>query len=1028
VTAKRELRLALGLRGGVSLSVWIGGACAEVDELRTSVGSQEDVAPPFWKLLLDLTGHDAVAVDILAGASAGGLNAVIYAAAQIYGFPVGKLRDIWRKVGQIDAMVRPPGTDTPSLLLGDGFMLKQLEGELQRLAAEAATEGAEPALEARPRMDLFLTATLVEPVRRALPGEPNEPLFSDRFAAGFHFLNTGVSPWLSDFAADETEKRNTLSRLALAGRATSSFPFAFEPAAVWSSRPRSFSDEGRSPSSGDRVDMRDIFTEAYGHVSPQSADGDAFVVSDGGVLDNIPLGRALDAITTAPADRLTRRFLVYVQPGAPIGLEAARQKEEERAATRNALLVRRRSATAVVTGAIRTRVVSETIAGDLDMLEAHNRRIERAGRLRELTLGTLGSRAELLKIGELFWPYYRCRRGDADAQRVRALLDDPFSVLGKDVFPEPPSGVSYLAPLAHWSRSDREDLDGHLGSAITENLPSAWTDGSGTGALHGGADALVRTTRLLLEWARFVEANAARPADAEIAGQCKARLYRVLLFAERVLDAHRRIGWVTLASSRAPDEVVSVDVWSRDAVNQLDVLFQVDDALADTVVTQLNTPGVVVVESGRQDGLSQFRAASLSRLDELREGQIPASPSGVDIRDRVTDDVLSAVAATIASIEVELVPVAHRDPGARLNTVLAGTVPPPGRDSFAALEVACLEEHEAGLPGSRPVTFSRMSAGGSTPIGRSFRALLDDEPATNWMDNAVLAEPVVIPVDRKLAGNELKNFSAFLDERWRRNDWMWGHLDAVPTLVEMLVTSQTMVDAAREEVASRPVDSAADALLDRLHTIVVGSPDQAADDPASSWPAFREAALWQPKREAIAAEVRALAATAFANDEAAPSVAAIQTALAARRQWEVIADEMGDEPLSPQEAVQRAAQWAVGLETLKDLPPGYVAALGRRMFSVGRDAVEWNAAVTPVGPRVRYATRPAARIGTLGMRGLFGGLADRILIVGALVATLVGTVCTIVAGAFTRLGLVALVVALVGVLLLVWLSRPFRRA
>ena len=254
----------------------------------------------------------------------------------------------------------------------------------------------------------------------------------------------------------------------------------------------------------------------------------------------------------------------------------------------------------------------------------------------------------------------------------------------------------------------------------------------------------------------------------------------------------------------------------------------------------------------------------------------------MDIRDRVIDDVLSAIAATIASIEVEVVPVGHEDPGARLNTVLAGTVPPPGRSVFTALEVACLEEHEAGLPGSRPVTFSRMSAGGATPIGGSFRALLGDAPSMDWIDNAVLAEPVAIPVSQKLAGNELKNFSAFLNERWRRNDWMWGRLDAVPTLVEMLVTSQTMVDAARHELASRSVPEAADALLERLHAIVVGSPDRAAEDPASSWPAFRDAAVWRPKRDAIAAEVRTLAATAFANDEAAPSVAAIQTALAAR--------------------------------------------------------------------------------------------------------------------------------------------------
>ena len=260
--------------------------------------------------------------------------------------------------------------------------------------------------------------------------------------------------------------------------------------------------------------------------------------------------------------------------------------------------------------------------------------------------------------------------------------------------------------------------------------------------------------------------------------------------------------------------------------------------------------------------------------------------------------------------------------------MLAGTRPPPGRAVFTALEVACLEEHEAGLPGSRPVTFSRMSAGGTTPIGRSFRVLLGGAPSEEWIDNAVLAEPVVIPVSQKLAGNELKNFSAFLSERWRRNDWMWGRLDAVPTLVEMLVTSHTMVDAARDEVASRPVPEAAEALLERLRTIVVGAPERGASDPASSWPAFRDAAVWQPKREAIAAEVRTLVATAFANDEAAPSVAAIQTALAARRQWDVVAAEIGDEPLSPREAVERTARWAVGLETLKDLPPGYVRGAG----------------------------------------------------------------------------------------------------
>ena len=39
----------------------------------------------------------------------------------------------------------------------------------------------------------------------------------------------------------------------------------------------------------------------------------------------------------------------------------------------------------------------------------------------------------------------------------------------------------------------------------------------------------------------------------------------------------------------------------------------------------------------------------------------------------------------------------------------------------------------------------------------------------------------------KLAGNDLMNFAAFLRERWRENDWMWGRMDAVVTLVDVLV-------------------------------------------------------------------------------------------------------------------------------------------------------------------------------------------------------------------------------------------------
>jgi hypothetical protein len=62
----KELRLALGMRGGVSLAVWIGGACDEINRLCRAV--EDEAGGSFWKRMLDRSGYGAVAVDIMAGA------------------------------------------------------------------------------------------------------------------------------------------------------------------------------------------------------------------------------------------------------------------------------------------------------------------------------------------------------------------------------------------------------------------------------------------------------------------------------------------------------------------------------------------------------------------------------------------------------------------------------------------------------------------------------------------------------------------------------------------------------------------------------------------------------------------------------------------------------------------------------------------------------------------------------------------------------------------------------------------------
>jgi Protein of unknown function (DUF3376) len=57
---------------------------------------------------------------------------------------------------------------------------------------------------------------------------------------------------------------------------------------------------------------------------------------------------------------------------------------------------------------------------------------------------------------------------------------------------------------------------------------------------------------------------------------------------------------------------------------------------------------------------------------------------------------------------------------------------------------------------------------------------------------------------KKLAGTALFNFGAFLDERWRRNDIMWGRLDGAERLIKALLPmSDEATTTVREELVAR---------------------------------------------------------------------------------------------------------------------------------------------------------------------------------------------------------------------------------
>src|SRR6478609_11909965 len=110
----RELRLALVCYGGISLAVYMHGITKEIWRLaRASCAAREgEAGNGIYRLLLDEIRESSginlrVLVDILSGASAGGINAVFLAQAISTGQSLDPLTDMWMEHADVEALIEP---------------------------------------------------------------------------------------------------------------------------------------------------------------------------------------------------------------------------------------------------------------------------------------------------------------------------------------------------------------------------------------------------------------------------------------------------------------------------------------------------------------------------------------------------------------------------------------------------------------------------------------------------------------------------------------------------------------------------------------------------------------------------------------------------------------------------------------------------------------------------------------------------------------------------------------------------------
>jgi patatin-related protein len=351
---EKELRIALVCYGGVSLAVYMHGITKEIwrlarasQRVHSSAPREADDAPvdDVYSALLSTISREAdtdirVLVDILAGASAGGINAVFLGHAIATGDALDPLTDLWLDSADIDKLLAPGGNAMSRIAklaaVPVAWALTQRAGTIDKTVEPGHRAEIKAKLANLVRAPWFappfggpeLTNLLLQAFDAMAKGPKGAPLLPDYQPLDLFVTVTDFHGYAEQLRLNsppeviETEHRLTLAfqdaggearrladpaELVYAARATASFPGAFPPF---------------------RVSELDLCLEKRGQEWPGRAAflaralprrfamgaAEQAVLIDGSVLHNAPFRPAVAALEKRPARREVDRRFVYVDP------------------------------------------------------------------------------------------------------------------------------------------------------------------------------------------------------------------------------------------------------------------------------------------------------------------------------------------------------------------------------------------------------------------------------------------------------------------------------------------------------------------------------------------------------------------------------------------------------------------------------------------------------------------------------------------------------------------------------------------
>ncbi len=341
---EKELRFALVCYGGISLAVYMHGVTKEIWRVARASrghhggGEMVETESVYRDLLRTIEAKCGIRLrvlpDIIAGASAGGINGIFLAQAIATGQSLDPLTRLWLDEADVERLTDPQARAESRL---SKFWAAPLAWRM--LGKEIETEDPEVKTEVSSKLTRFVRGRWFEP---PFSGAGFTHLLLDAFDAmakgptGVRLLPDAqpldLFVTVTDFRGHdetltlhspptivETEHRLTLSfrdvpgepdaigepaELALAARATASFPGAFPP----------FTAQELLDVLAERDQPWPNHEKFLSRILPGHDDPHRAVLIDGSVLANAPFAPAIAALDGRPARREVDRRFVYIDP------------------------------------------------------------------------------------------------------------------------------------------------------------------------------------------------------------------------------------------------------------------------------------------------------------------------------------------------------------------------------------------------------------------------------------------------------------------------------------------------------------------------------------------------------------------------------------------------------------------------------------------------------------------------------------------------------------------------------------------